>query len=688
MPRFDLLRRPVLGVLAASLLGSCSIAFAADYPTRATIGAGNAPPVCDAGGPYAALVAQIITFDGTGSVDPDGTIVDYAWDFGDGRTGGGPLALHVYLAPLTYTVVLRVRDNSGAVSICQTTAAVMTVNTPPSCDAGGPYLGRIGLAIHFDGSGSRDPDGMIVAYAWAFGDGTTGEGTAPQHAYAGPGSYAVDLRVTDNRGAERSCTAAASIGPASVPLTPVISLEPDPLDFGACTPVGGAAGLTFEIANAVFDPFSILYLTGLDVSGAQFGLAGGPALPLAIPGDGTHVAFTLRFTPDSNQLAAGTLAATAPGAANSPRLVPIQGRGNTTPLCDAGGPYAGITGEAIHFDGSHSSDPGGTWLGYAWNFGDGTTGSGPAPNHVYTVHGAFTVRLDLVDDCEERSSCIATALVRAAPICDAGGPYHGMPGVPVQFDGRGSRDPDGTIVDYAWDFGDGFTGTGPTPTHVYMTAGSWEVTLAVRDNEGITRSCITYVDLGPMPVAAVDSLAADVRGTAVLLTWRASYGQDLLGFEVWRGLAADPGSRINPRLVTDDDGDGRLSFLDRNATAGERHVYAIMAVGRGGEREPAGSLSVVVPALAFALHTPRPQPGPLPIEIAFDLPGPGRARARIVAAGGRIVAVLRDEHLPAGRHVLSWTGRDTRSCLAPAGVYLIVLEFGGESRREKLVLAP
>lgn len=56
------------------------------------------------------------------------------------------------------------------------------------------------------------------------------------------------------------------------------------------------------------------------------------------------------------------------------------------------------------------------------------------------------------------------------------------------FDGRSSSDSDGTIESYTWDYGDGQSGTGPTPTHDYDTAGVYDVTLTVRDDDGATAS--------------------------------------------------------------------------------------------------------------------------------------------------------------------------------------------------------
>src|SRR5438874_6330563 len=69
------------------------------------------------------------------------------------------------------------------------------------------------------------------------------------------------------------------------------------------------------------------------------------------------------------------------------------------------------------------------------------------------------------------------------PIANAGGPYRGATGLPLILDGSASSDPDaGQILTYAWDFGDGLTGTGVTPSHTYALAGDYIVTLTVTDN--------------------------------------------------------------------------------------------------------------------------------------------------------------------------------------------------------------
>jgi PKD repeat protein len=105
----------------------------------------NEPPVSDPNGPYSAQVGETITFDGSGSTDPDGSIASYAWAFGDGSTGTGVNPTHAYATAGTFTVSLMVTDNDGATNTASTTATIAEVpNEPPVSDPNGPYSAQVG----------------------------------------------------------------------------------------------------------------------------------------------------------------------------------------------------------------------------------------------------------------------------------------------------------------------------------------------------------------------------------------------------------------------------------------------------------------------------------------------------------------------------------------------------------------
>jgi PKD repeat protein len=113
------------------------------------------------------------------------------------------------------------------------------VNNPPIASAGGPYLGSEGGEILFDGSGSTDADGSALTYAWDFGDGSSGVGVSPSHAYADDGTYTVILTVTDAAQASTVAQAHANIGNVT-PTVGVVAAPADPQPTGSAIQVSAA----------------------------------------------------------------------------------------------------------------------------------------------------------------------------------------------------------------------------------------------------------------------------------------------------------------------------------------------------------------------------------------------------------------------------------------------------------------
>jgi PKD repeat protein len=75
-----------------------------------------------------------------------------------------------------------------------------------------------------------------------------------------------------------------------------------------------------------------------------------------------------------------------------------------------------------------------------------------------------------------------------------------------------SYDPDGMIVSWAWDFGDGTTGSGETVTHVYKAEGTYIVTLKVTDNDGLTATTSATIMVSPPPPPPAEVYKADLTG--------------------------------------------------------------------------------------------------------------------------------------------------------------------------------
>ena len=211
---------------------------------------------------------------------------------------------------------------------------------------------------------------------------------------------------------------------------------------------------------------------------------------------------------------------------------------NQVPVADAGGPYSGEAGtEQIQFDGSGSFDDDGDALTYAWDFGDGNTGTDVMPTHTYATAGTFTVELVVNDGTDDSSPSTAQAtitepVINIAPIADPGGPYTGQPGQAVDFDGSASSDPNDDPLTFSWDFGDGALGSGVNPSHVYAADGTYTVTLVVNDGELDSPVASTTAEIATPP--ANSAPVADVGGpyageTGVAITFDGSGSSDVDG---------------------------------------------------------------------------------------------------------------------------------------------------------------
>lgn len=230
--------------LVAATAVAAAFGVAACTPDPGPAQPTNKAPVADiAASDVTGSAPLTVSFDASGSVDPDGSIVNYHWDFGDSTTANGKTAIHTF-APGTWTVQLQVTDNGGAIGT--TSATIVATNTPPVADFSiSPASGTAPLNATFDASTlSSDVDGTIVSYAWNFGDlGTDSGATVAKNLPAG--TFNVTLTVTDNNGATatktRTVTAAgAPVAPTGLTKTGSGSIPAPPWADFSWNPVPGA----------------------------------------------------------------------------------------------------------------------------------------------------------------------------------------------------------------------------------------------------------------------------------------------------------------------------------------------------------------------------------------------------------------------------------------------------------------
>jgi PKD repeat protein len=422
----------------------------------------NQAPAAVIAAPTTAVVSQTVRFDGTGSSDPEGQILSYDWDFGDGTVGAGITVTHAYTEADSYRVTLTVADDGGLtdeatheIEIGQPPPA----NLAPTAVFSGPVTAAISQTVQFDGSGSSDPDGQIVSYDWDFGDGAVGAGITVTHLYTEADSYRVALTVTDDGGLTDQATQTIRIGlpPTAALCAPTSALVSQTLRFDASASTdldGRIQSYDWDFGNGVASQA----ITATQV----YTQAGSYTTTLTVADDDGLTG-----------VATQTLRIDAPSQTNTPP---------GAVLC---GPATAAISRTVQFDAGGSIDDG-LIAGYEWDFGDGAIGQAITVTHLYTQVGSYPITITVRDDGNLTSLATRTLRVGLAPTALLTAPITATVSQTVGFDASGSADTDGTLVGYGWAFGDGNLGRGITATHVYTQAGAYPVVLTVTDDDGLT----------------------------------------------------------------------------------------------------------------------------------------------------------------------------------------------------------
>lgn len=130
-----------------------------------------------------------------------GSIVSYAWNFGDGSTGSGQVASHAFTKAGNFAVTLTVTGAYGQTAATTKTVQVAAGSAPTADFVFSPTAPVVGQEVYFNASASKPGTGRtIVTYQWDFGNGDRTVGGLVRTTYAAAGSYVVTLLVTDDVG--------------------------------------------------------------------------------------------------------------------------------------------------------------------------------------------------------------------------------------------------------------------------------------------------------------------------------------------------------------------------------------------------------------------------------------------------------------------------------------------------------
>ncbi len=406
------------------------------------------------------------------------------WSFGDGTfwTCNSPAcgaATHVYADPGAYTVTLFVKDTTGC---SYTVSHQVNVRQHPHAFFSFSAPNCRNTPLYFTDLSSNPPgQGYLQQWEWNFGDGSPLQNfTFPvsantSHIYASAGVYPVTLKVTNSAGCSDFITFNVTVTELPVAdFTFTRNCEESETQFVNTSTQGGSGPVTTSSWN-FGDPGS----GSNNVSTEK-----DPKHTYLNPGYYTVILVVTNFNgcSDTTQkqiyISPKPLAAfnSSPGCMNSPTTF-----------------WADSTITNVHAIAT-----------YAWQFGDGGTGSGRFTQHTYTASGSYIVFLTITDTTGCTGTTFKTVVVTPPPVANFSVNVMNCVGQSVQFNDL-STSASGYNTSWVWNFGDGSVQTVLFPgitnvTHTYAQAGTYLATLTVTNSEGCssTISKTVIISTGPL----------------------------------------------------------------------------------------------------------------------------------------------------------------------------------------------
>jgi len=479
-------------------------------------------------------VNQTVQFTDLSQPNGGGNIVSWNWNFGD--PGSGPSntstsqhPTHTFglASPPPYDVRLIVTNVSGCVD---TITQQVTINAGPTAQftASSECLGS---ATVFTDQSTAPGGASIVSRLWNFDDGITSTLQNPTHTYANPGTYNVTLTVTTNQGCIKDTTKQVEVYGKPLPL------------FTCSSPTCSTDSVYFTDLSTT--PHGSIYQWKWDLGdGSATVTKTFPESPNVVHkyANGGIFDVILTITTTDSCIATKTIPVTI-------QFAPLANFEFAAGACEE---------TPLQFTDLSQPNGGGAILTWDWNFGDpasGTNNTSTAknPTHAFTGGGTFWVLLKVTNSTGCMDTISKQVTVNFAPVAQFTADTACVAS-PTQFT-DGSTTPSGTIITWAWNFGDPASGSQNTsssqnPSHIYNSPGNYSVTLVVTNSSNCTNDTIIQISVNPKPQAMFQYTASCV-GDSTKFT----------------DLSIAPGSQIMAWLWNF--GDGGTSTIQNPS-----HVYA------------------------------------------------------------------------------------------------------------------
>ena len=537
---------PTSGLIRERRVVGAQVAPGVEARDAGTGAAGNvaegAPPVSAIGSDERPeVMAQTpevkIYFNASASSDPDGSVVQYDWDFNadgvfDFTSSRGPYAEHVFRRNGDYTVVLKVTDNGRYARSGYGTQVVRIRNAAAeqvelSANIGAyPAFGEAPLTVHFGATavGGQAP----YSYLWTFSDGSESTLANPYTTYADCDDHLVQFEVTDITGATMTGSLLVTTYPGDTPSQPQSRMEMDisPRYERGQAPVN--AKFRIELQNAT-EPVTYQVTYGDEPEGADPIVTTSSFLEHAYGNSGFYVMKVVAT--DADLRTASTFATIHAWDPESPRDFTVSDK------TIGEDPFSFGHEMRISFDYTEASPrtvqflPEQTpidiaLLAYQWDFGDGTYSTDAKPEHTFAHDGVYEVRLTASDGLQRWRTRMWLPISSESPAAAIQRPIYVEGPAPLRLNWEAVVTRGQEPLRYDWEFGTDRSSDAST-YYSFQEPGDYKVRLTILDKFD-QKIIAPYVDVrvrpGPadyrLPLAVIEPLTGSTR--AVVMDYTAA----------------------------------------------------------------------------------------------------------------------------------------------------------------------